>query len=301
MNNNIITILGSTATGKTRLAAKAAYHFNGEIISADSRQVYRGMDIGTGKDYEDYDIEGTRIPGHLIDLAEPSEEFNLYLYKELFCKTYDQITERAKTPILCGGTGMYLSAILQNYKLNPKDADLATYLNKLSFAELQSLFLKLNKAPHNKTDLTERERTITALTVLMSENEYFADTSEIRSFTIGINPGREIIKKNITDRLKKRLETGMIEEVKSLLERGISHERMLLFGLEYKFIAQYLKGELNYNDMFQKLNSAIHSFAKRQMTWFRKMEKEGIQIHWFESTDFNNIKKAIESVGFRSN
>jgi tRNA dimethylallyltransferase len=301
MDYNVITILGPTATGKTRLAAEIAYHFNGEIISSDSRQVYRGMDIGTGKDYEDYIIEGNNIPYHLIDIADPKEEFNVFLFKDYFCKAFTEITKREKIPILCGGTGFYLSAIINNYKLNLKETKIRGDLEKLSFEELKSLFLQLKKSPHNKTDLTDKDRTITALMIILSANEYYPDTSEIKSFTIGINPGRDEIKRNIAGRLQKRLESGMIDEVKSLIENGISHQRMLSFGLEYKFIALYLNGELNYNDMFQKLTSAIQSFAKRQMTWFRKMENEGTQINWINTNDFTKAKKLIESAGFRSN
>ena|ERR1035437_157182 len=300
MSCNVITVLGPTATGKTKLAIQIAYHFNGEIISVDSRQVYKGMNLGTGKDYEDYIINNDKIPCHLIDLIEPIEEFNVFLFKEYFNKAVYQIAERAKLPVLCGGTGLYLSAIIQNYKLNRKEIHVRKELEKLSFDELKSLFLFLNKSPHNTTDLMDRNRTITALMILRSRAENYIDTSDIKSFTIGINPGREEIKRKISKRLKKRLESGMIEEVKSLMVHGISYERMLSFGLEYKYIALYLTGNLSYNDMFQKLNSAIHSFAKRQMTWFRKMEKEGIRINWIQSNDFIRVKTLIESAGFRS-
>ena len=300
MDHNAITVLGPTAVGKTKLAAQIAYHFNGEIISADSRQVYRGMNIGTGKDYDDYIINNNKIPYYMIDIIEPSEEFNVFLFKELFNKAVSDISEKVKIPVLCGGTGMYLSAVIQNYKLKQKADHSRKELEKLSFDELKSLFLKLNKSPHNTTDLIDKDRTITALMILQTETDNYADNSAIKSFTIGINPGREEIKKNISSRLKIRLESGMIEEVKSLMDHGISYERMLYFGLEYKYIAFYLTGKLSFNDMFQKLNSAIHSFAKRQMTWFRKMEKEGIKINWVESNDFIKTKTLIESAGFRS-
>jgi tRNA dimethylallyltransferase len=300
MDYNVITVLGPTATGKTRLAVKIADQFNGEIISADSRQVYRGMNLGTGKDYDDYIINNKKIPCSLIDIMEPTEEFNLFLFKELFYKAVSEIEGKKKLPIICGGTGLYLSALINNYKLNRKDIHSRIELEKLSFNELKSLFLILNKSPHNTTDLLDRERTITALMILQSGLDNYTDTNTIKSFTIGINPGREEIKKNISSRLRKRLESGMIEEVKSLMENGVSNERMLSFGLEYKYIAFYLSGKLNYNDMFQKLNSAIHNFAKRQMTWFRKMEKEGIRINWIESNEFIMAKTLIESAGFRS-
>jgi tRNA dimethylallyltransferase len=300
MDYNVITVLGPTATGKTRLATQIADQFNGEIISADSRQVYTGMNLGTGKDYDDYIINKKKIPYYLIDIIEPTEEFNLFLFKELFYKAVSEIDKKKKLPIICGGTGLYLSAVIQNYKLNRKDNYSRIELEKLSFNELKSLFLILNKSPHNTTDLLDRERAITALMILQSGLDNYIDTSAIKSFIIGINPGREEIKKKISSRLRKRLESGMIEEVKYLMENGVSNERMLSFGLEYKYIAFYLSGKLSYNDMFQKLNSAIHSFAKRQMTWFRKMEKEGIRINWIESNDFIGAKTLIESAGFRS-
>jgi tRNA dimethylallyltransferase len=300
MDYNVITVLGPTAAGKTKLAAQIAYHFNGEIISADSRQVYRGMNLGTGKDYDDYFINNNKIFCYLIDIIEPTEEFNVFFYKKLFNKAFSQITERVKLPVLCGGTGLYLSAIIQNYKLNQLDIHSRKELEKLSFDDLKFLYLQLNKSPHNTTDLVDRDRTITALMILQSGDNNYPDTGNIKSFTIGINPGREEIKKSITDRLKIRLESGMIEEVNFLMDNGISYERMLSFGLEYKYIAFYLKGKLSYNDMFQKLNSAIHSFAKKQMTWFRKMEKEGIKINWLKSNDFIKAKTLIESSGFRS-
>ena len=299
MDYNLITVLGPTATGKTRLASLIAYHFNGEIISADSRQVYRGMDLGTGKDYGDYSVNGERIPYHLIDVADPSEEFNLFLFKNYFNELFPDISTRNKIPVLCGGTGLYLSSILGNYKLNRADPELKEQLETLPYDELKSLYLSLNKKPHNTTDLKDKDRLVSSLIILKSESGN-QKTTDVRSFNIGINPGREEIKKRITSRLKKRLESGMIDEVKSLLYAGISYEKMFFFGLEYKYIAQHLKGELNYNDMFQKLNSAIHNFAKRQMTWFRKMEKEGIVINWLDSNDFNNAKILLEDVGFRS-
>jgi tRNA dimethylallyltransferase len=300
MDYNVITILGPTAAGKTRLAAQIAYHFNGEIISADSRQVYKGMNLGTGKDYEDYIINNNKIPHYLIDIIEPTEEFNVFLFKELFNKAVSEITGKLKLPVLCGGTGLYLSAVIQNYKLMMKANHSRKELEKLSFDELKSLFLMLNKSPHNTTDLVDRNRTITALMILQSEIDNYTDTSTIKSFIIGINPERKEIKKKISSRLEIRLKSGMIEEVKLLMAHGISYERMLSFGLEYKYIALYLTGKLSYNDMFQKLNSAIHSFAKKQMTWFRKMEKEGIRINWIESNDFIRAKTLIESAGFRS-
>ena len=295
MNYDLITILGCTATGKTKLAVQLADYFNGEIISADSRQVYRRMNIGTGKDLSEYSIQDKQIPFHLIDIIDPTEEFNLYSYQQSFYKSFDDIRNKNKLPFLVGGTGLYLSSVLQKYTLGK--ADFEKVFNEYSSSpneELIGLLRSLNPVLHNTTDLTNRERIIKAIAVSKSQQNK-CEVQNINSLVIGINLNRDEIKKRITARLKKRLdEEGMIEEVKSLMESGISYDKMIFFGLEYKFIAQYLKGELNKNDMFQKLNSAIHSFAKRQMTWFRKMEKEGIMINWIDAPDFNKSKELIE-------
>ncbi|MEG8947860.1 tRNA (adenosine(37)-N6)-dimethylallyltransferase MiaA [Rosettibacter firmus] len=295
MSYNLITILGPTAVGKTKLAALLANHFDGEIISADSRQVYKRMNIGTGKDLEDYIINGKKIPYYLIDIVEPTEEFNLFLFNEYFYKAFNDITSRNKIPFLVGGTGLYLHSILKGYKLNKVEFSKEKYeeLDKLSIEELRERLIKVNPKLHNTTDLLEKDRIIRAIIISEAENN-FNEHPEIRSLTIGINPGREKIKERITERLKYRLENGMIEEVEKLVAEGITFDKLEFFGLEYKYIGMYLKCELNYNDMFQKLNSAIQQFAKRQMTWFRKMEREGIKIHWLEEADFDAAKKIIE-------
>ena len=294
MKFELITILGPTATGKTKLAVRLAEYFNGEIISADSRQVYKRMNIGTGKDLDEYNYNGKAIPYYLIDLMDPTEEFNLFLFKEYFKNYFNDISARNKIPFLVGGTGLYLSSILSNYNL--ATANFGNEVDKLSnFSdnELKKMLLDLNQKLHNTTDLKDRNRIIKA--IIISKTDQGEDqSSAINSFNIGITLPRDEINNRITRRLKKRLSSGMIEEVKSLLDSGISYDKMLFFGLEYKFIAQYLNGELNYNDMFQKLNSAIHSFAKRQMTWFRKMESEGININWVNGPDFNKAKELIE-------
>lgn len=299
MKFQLITILGATATGKTKLAVQLADHFNGEIISADSRQVYRGMNIGTGKDLSDYIINDKQIPYHLIDVIDPTEEFDLYKFQQLFYKTFDDISKRNKLPFLVGGTGMYLSSILQNYILSKTDFEKAKQeYSSLSDEELRSILKNLTPALHNTTDLTDRDRIIKAIAVSKSQ-QYKSEKQNINSLVIGVNLSRDEIKKRITARLRKRLdEEGMIEEVKFLMDSGISYDKMIFFGLEYKFIAQYLKGNLNKNDMFQKLNSAIHAFAKRQMTWFRKMEKEGVLINWIDGADFNKAKILIEQKFF---
>ena len=295
MKYDLITILGCTATGKTKLAVQLANFFNGEIISADSRQVYRGMNIGTGKDLSEYIINGKSIPYHLIDVLDPTEEFNLFLFKEHFQKAFQKIVGNNSKPFLVGGTGLYLSSVLQDYNLSKADFESeAKNLSSLSDEELKKTLINLNPRLHNITDLNDRERIIKAIAVSKSKAEK-NQNYKINSLNIGVNLSRDEIKKRITVRLKKRLdEEGMIEEVKSLLDSGVGYDKMFFFGLEYKLIAQYLKGELNRNDMFQKLNSAIHAFAKRQMTWFRKMEKEGIIINWIDGPDFNKAKELIE-------
>lgn len=296
MDNELITILGPTAVGKTRLAALLARKFNGEIISADSRQVYKRMNIGTGKDLEDYIVNGETVKYHLIDILEPTEEFNVYLFQELFYNSFNKIQSNGKLPFLVGGTGMYLSSILSSYNL-PKvnfESGRREELNKKSKKELIAYLKKINANLHNTTDLEIKERIIKAiLTAEKTQDRKEIVKQKIKTFIIGIKEERDKIKKNITERLKFRLANGMIEEVKSLMEEGLSYEKLKFFGLEYKYVSMYLMNELNYNDMSQKLNSAIHKFAKRQMTWFRKMEKEGIEIHWLEGPDFNKAQELI--------
>jgi tRNA dimethylallyltransferase len=293
---NLVTLLGPTATGKTKLAAYLAKDLNGEIISADSRQVYKFMDIGTGKDLSDYIIDNNEVPYHLINIADPTEEYNLYRYKSDFYQTFEKIKAAEKLPFLVGGTGMYLSAILQNYKL--RKADLSENrireLEKYSEEELGEILLSIKPKQHNITDLITKERIIKAI-LIEEANQFENNQSEnsISSLNIGIKLDRNEIKRRITYRLNKRLNEGMIDEVNNLVEMGITHNKLSFFGLEYKFISQHLRGELNYNDMYQKLNSAIHSFAKRQMTWFRKMEREGINISWFDGTDYDAVLSFI--------
>jgi tRNA dimethylallyltransferase len=292
LNFNLITVLGPTATGKTRIAAQLATDFNGEIISADSRQVYEGMDIGTGKDL--FEFKSLNIQYHLIDIAEPTEEYNLFRFTKDFQKAYKEIIRKKKLPIMVGGTGLYLSSILQNYFLPEivKEKEVK-YLNDLTDSELKKILLKLRPKLHNITDLKDKERLIRAISIERSRIENDNIVNHLNSLTIGIKLNREEIKSKITERLKKRLADGMIEEVEKLLQKGISSEKLHYFGLEYKYVSQYLNGELNYNDMFQKLNSAIHNFAKRQMTWFRKMEREGVEINWFSPENYVEIKNFV--------
>ncbi len=297
MSYNLLTVLGPTAVGKTRLAALIADKYNGEIISADSRQVYRFMDIGTGKDLRDYKVGDNIITAHLVDVAEPSEEFNLFRFRAEFFKAWHCIRERKNIPVMAGGTGLYLSSIIQNYDM--KRADLSEEkieeYKKYSIEKLIKKLLDLKPDQHNITDLEDKERIIKALIISESEQKPEpVEKPEINSLNIGVFMERDKIKRRITARLKQRLEEGMIKEAEKLLEMGISHEKLQFFGLEYKYLSLYLRGELNYNDMYQKLNSSIHKFAKRQMTWYRKMEKEGVKIHWIDGPDFDLACRIIE-------
>ncbi len=300
MDYNLITILGPTATGKTKLAAQLAYKFGGEIISADSRQVYKGMDIGTGKDLSDYEIGENKIPFHLIDIVEPQIEFNLFLFITHFKEAFKKIISNKRKPFLTGGTGLYISSVIQDYEIKKADfnENNIAKLSSLSIEELRSVFFKLKTKHHNKTDLEDKDRIIKAILVAESEEEAFLSDIKINSLVIGVKFERSEIRERITERLDKRLKEGMIEEVKKLIEAGVTYERLLQLGLEYKFIALHLKGELSYDEMFQKLNSAINAFAKRQMTWFRKMEKEGVKINWIDKGDFNEAAELISKHNF---
>ena len=294
--DKLITILGPTAAGKTRLAARLAYKFNGEIISADSRQVYRGMDLGTGKDYSDYNIEETKVPYYLIDVTDPGNEFNLFEFAKHFLEAFSNIKSRNKLPILCGGTGLYLSAVIQNYKLRQTDFYSARRIKyeHLPIEELRALYLKYDANPHVKRDLDDRERLIKGILIGEEEETHIFELPKFDNLILGVQIDRDVIRARITKRLEERLGNGMIDEVKTLLDNGVPAERLIAFGLEYKFITQHITGELNYNDMFQKLNSAIAAFAKRQMTWYRKMEREGVNICWLEGPDFNKAATLIE-------
>jgi len=293
MNYDLVTILGPTATGKTQIATQLASEFNGEIISADSRQAYRGMDIGTGKDLEEY--ENRNIAFHLIDIVDPTEEYNLFRFRNDFIKAHREIKKRKKLPFLVGGSGMYLSSILQNYHLPKIEYSVKEYesLKILPVDELKEILMNLNPKLHNTTDLVHKERIINAILVEKADQKGEAVGKKIFSLNIGIKSDREEIKKRITKRLKKRFDEGMIEEVKNLLSSGITHDKLKFFGLEYKYISLYLEAEIDYEQMFQELNRAIHKFAKRQMTWFRKMEREGVEINWFNAMDYVEIRNHV--------
>ena len=301
MNYNLITLLGPTAVGKTRLAARLAYEINGEIISADSRQVYRGMNIGTGKDLQDYIVNDKLISCHLIDVIDPTEEFNLFLFNKYFYDAFADITGRNKIPFLVGGTGLYLHSILKKYELNEIDFNTDQYnnLDRVPLKILTEKLKKLNPSLHNTTDLLVKDRVIKAI-LIAEDKSYntFGNIVPAKSLTLGVKIEKEALKKAVTERLKHRLSEGMIEEVENLIRQGVSYEKLNFFGLEYKFIGLFLKGELNYNDMFQKLNSSIHNFAKRQMTWFRKMEGEGIKIHWLDGPDYDGALNLLKDKFF---
>ena len=297
MKEKLIVVLGPTAVGKTKFAVRLADKFNGEIISADSRQVYKQMDIGTGKDIDDYKIGDKEIPYHLIDVIEPTDEFDLFRFKKLFKDAFSKITSKNNLPFLVGGTGLYIHSILKNYELAEVKFDTSRYqeLELLSTEELRKMVIEKVPSAHNTTDLIEKDRMIKAIIIAEQKQLNTPDNElDFDALVIGLKEDREKIKQNITKRLKQRLQNGMIDEVDNLVKSGITYEKLDFFGLEYKFIGKYLKGELNYNDMYQKLNSAIHKFAKRQMTWFRKMEREGIDIHWFDKNNESDAYLLVE-------
>ncbi len=284
----LITILGPTASGKTPVAAHLAKEIGGEIISADSRQVYRRMDIGTGKDLDDY----LGVPYHLIDICEPGTKYNLFQYQQDFFDAYQDIQRRGVTPILCGGTGLYIEAVLKGYKLSPvpQNQALRDSLEGKSLAELtqmlEALKAKTGSNMHNKTDVDSCQRAIRAIEIETYNLENPVPRRElppVDSLIIGIDIDREHRREKITRRLKARLEEGMVEEVKGLLDEGIPAEDLIYYGLEYKFVTEYLVGKTTYDEMFQRLEIAIHQFAKRQMTWFRGMERRGFTIHWIDA------------------
>lgn len=282
----LVGIIGHTAAGKTGLAANLAAKLDGEVISADSRQVYRQMDIGTGKDFQDYKIDERTIPSHLIDITDPGYEYNVYEYQKDFLNVFNDLLKRGKLPVLCGGTGMYIEAVLKGYQLInvPHNTELRKSLESESNENLIKL-LRSFKIPHNITDTESRKRLIRAIEIasFYEENEEPEDTfPEFNYLLIGVKFDRESRRKRITERLKQRLEAGMIEETKNLLDSGIPAEKLIYYGLEYKYLTLYLTGKLSYDDMFRLLNTAIHQYAKRQMTWFRKMERDGFQIHWLD-------------------
>ena len=288
----LITILGPTASGKTDLAAHLAYQLDAEIISADSRQVYRGMTIGTGKDLDDYVVHGREIPYHLIDICEPGTKYNLFRYQEDFFSAYTDMVARGKQPILCGGTGLYIESVLKGYHLSPvpQNQALRDKLAGKSLGELTEILAELKSQSgskmHNKTDVDSCQRAVRAIEIESYNLEHPMENRvlpSIDSVIIGVNINRDARRAKISERLKMRLENGMVAEVKGLLDRGIPAENLIYYGLEYKFVTEYLMGKTSYEDMFRGLEIAIHQFAKRQMTWFRGMERRGSVIHWVDA------------------
>ena len=295
---DFITILGPTASGKTGVAVKMAAEIDAEIISADSRQVYRRMDLGTGKDLEDYCINGKNIPYHLIDIAEPGTKYNVYEYQKDFLQAYNDIRSRGKKVIVCGGTGLYLESVLRSYRLSPvpQNPELRENLSGKSLEELTHI-LSQYKTLHNTTDVDSAQRAIRAIEIA----EYYKHTPiddrpfpTLNSYVIGIDVDRETRRQRISARLKQRLDNGMVDEVKRLLAEGIPADDLIYYGLEYKFLTLYAIGEMSYEEMFRQLEIAIHQFAKRQMTWFRGMERRGIEIHWMKLEDVSAA--AIENI-----
>lgn len=290
----MITILGPTACGKTALAVNLAAKTGGEIISADSRQVYRGMDIGTGKDLSEYNVDGKKIPYHLIDIENAGQKYNLFRFQEDFNAAYEDITNRGVLPILCGGTGLYIEAVLKGYALSPvpQDDNLRKKLSARTLTELKELLIWLKarngSVMHNETDVDTVSRAIRAIEIEFHNLRHPVDTRNlpaVSSLIVGLDVDRDVRRERITARLKARLNEGMVEEVRGLLAKdGITKEDLMYYGLEYKYVTAYVVGEMSYEDMFRQLEIAIHQFAKRQMTWFRGMERRGFNIHWLNAS-----------------
>lgn len=306
MNNkyDLITVLGPTASGKTKFAVEIARRLNGEIISADSRQVYRGMDIGTGKDIDEYSEGGEPVSYHLIDICEAGEKYNLYRWLEDYHKSYDDIRQRGKLPILCGGTGLYVEAALKDYQLHdvPQNPELRQELEGRSLGDLteilKALKAKRGSVMHNSTDVDTAQRAIRAIEIEQYELEH-GDTLQEKSnvekqvLVLGIDVSRDVRRERISSRLKARIDGGMVDEIRGLINKGVSAEDLIYYGLEYKFVTQYVIGQLSYEKMYRQLEIAIHQFAKRQMTWFRGMERRGIHINWV----VNDANAVIEKFG----
>lgn len=303
----MITILGPTASGKTDIAAHLAAELSAEIISADSRQVYRRMDIGTGKDLADYVVDGKRVPYHLIDIVEPGTKYNLFEYQRDFLEAYNDIRSRGKNVILCGGTGLYIESVLKGYRLIPvpENKELRHKLEGKSLLELTSILERLkaenNSNMHNSTDVDTSKRAIRAIEIEMAYKEEHIEERtfpKIDNVIIGVGIDRDLRRMKITRRLDQRLQDGMVDEVKSLLDSGIPADDLIYYGLEYKFVTEYILGKSTFEEMHRSLEIAIHQFAKRQMTWFRGMERRGFTIHWIDAADsmeekINEIKKVL--------
>ena len=295
---NLIVILGPTATGKTRVAARLAKERGSEILSADSRQVYRGMDLGTGKDLSEFLVDGVKVPYHLIDIVDAGHEFNLFEYQRLFYRCFSELSGRGIVPIMVGGTGLYIEAVVRGYTMLevPEDLSLREELRDMDMDAMRERLLKSNPALHNTTDTQDRDRLVRAIEIAeYTKGHEGADEHPImRPFVIGIRCERTILRERITERLRQRVDAGMIEEVRGLHDRGVSWERLDSFGLEYRYVGRYLQGKMDRDDMVSQLGTRIHQFAKRQMTWFRRMERRGIAIHWIEAADYDSLKALVE-------
>lgn len=304
MNNyELITIIGPTASGKTAFAAALAARLDTEIISGDSRQVYRSMDIGTGKDLADYVVDGKQIPYHLIDICNPGDKYNVFEYQHDFHKVFEEIRKKGKLPILCGGTGMYIESVLRGFKLLdvPQNPALRESLKGKSLVELEQI-LASYKVLHNKTDVDSAQRAIRAIEIEEFYKTEAPDKREyapINSLIIGVDINRELRREKISRRLRARLDEGMVDEVRAILATGVKSDDLIYYGLEYKFLTLYIIGQLTYDEMVSQLEIAIHQFAKRQMTWFRGMERRGLHIHWLDATlptdeKINNVLALIQ-------
>lgn len=304
MNNyELITIIGPTASGKTAFAAALAARLDTEIISGDSRQVYRSMDIGTGKDLADYVVDGKQIPYHLIDICNPGDKYNVFEYQHDFHKAFEEIRKKGILPILCGGTGMYIESVLRGFKLLdvPQNPALRESLKGKSLVELEQI-LASYKVLHNKTDVDSAQRAIRAIEIEEFYKTEAPDKREyapINSLIIGVDIDRELRREKISRRLRARLDEGMVDEVRAILATGVKPEDLIYYGLEYKFLTLYIIGQLTYDEMISQLEIAIHQFAKRQMTWFRGMERRGLHIHWLDATlstdeKINNVLALIQ-------
>lgn len=297
---NLVVILGPTASGKTKLAVKLAKDRGAEIISADSRQVYRGLDLGTGKDLAEYSVDGICIPYHLIDIVAPTVEFSVFEYQRLFFQCFSPIASRGIIPIMSGGTGLYIESVLKGYRMLrvPENDTLREELAGESMDALAGRLFALNRSLHNTTDLLDRERLVRAVEIALYAREHAGEDESpvpvIVPFVVGVHWERSVLRRRITERLKARLALGMIDEVAGLHKAGIGWEKMDFFGLEYRYIGRYLQGILSYEEMFRQLNTRIHQFAKRQATWFRRMERQGIVIHWIEGDDYDALKDLID-------
>lgn len=297
---DLLAITGPTASGKTSLAAALAFRLDGEIISADSRQLYRQMNLGTGKDYSDYIVRGKQIPYHLIDVADPGYKYSVFEYQREFIKVLGDIRSRDKFPVVCGGSGMYIDSIVSGYRMAevPPDPALRASLENKSIEELAEILASYRKL-HNKTDIDTRKRAVRAIEIERyirlekGNRRYFP---EINPLIVGVLFTREVRRQRISERLRSRLDEGMVDEVRQLINKGIAPETLIYYGLEYKYITLYLTGKITYDEMYGSLESAIHQFAKRQMTWFRGMERKGVTIHWVdgELPMEEKVKKVVE-------